>query len=260
MSHEVAASQGAAPITNLQIVPRPEVVGFIDVIAQRRISGWVWDQNEPSRRLDVEIRFDGRPIATVRADRLRKDLADNGVGDGCYGFETQRETSIAEADSHRVSAVVLLDGDDYITLENRVARTVKNSVLAPDDILALRTAIESWPNEQRLLVDQLAQRLLPIAGEMHRLRSVIEASQQQNQQTVGPDALADLRRSHESLERRLAEIDVFHGRFDRALAALEAHKEGRNAPREDRTLRRVMFVLSVISGLSVAVGLVSVLG
>src|SRR6185503_5705872 len=156
-------------------VSTAQVVGFIDVIAIRRISGWVWDEGDPSRRLDVEIQFDGRPIASVRADRPRKDLAAAGVGDGSYGFETQHETRIAEADYHRVSAVARLEDGHTITLENRVARAVRNSTLRPEDVAVLREAIESWPTEQRLLVDQLAQRLLPIAGELQRLRSAIES-------------------------------------------------------------------------------------
>jgi hypothetical protein len=240
-----------------EAVSTARVVGFIDVISVRRISGWVWDEGDPSHRLEVEIRFDGRSIASVRADRPRKDLAAAGVGDGSYGFETQHETRITEADYHRVSAVVRLQDGDTVTLENRVARALRNSVLSPEDVSILREAIESWPTEQRLLVDQLAQRLLPIAGELQRLRSVVDS-----QQSPGglAEALAALRHSHEGLERRLSEIDGFHGRFDRALAALEAEKEARATQPVDRTLRRMVIVLAAVSGVSLIVGVVSLLG
>jgi hypothetical protein len=235
-----------------------QVVGFIDVIAIRRISGWVWDESDPSRRLEVEIRFDGRPIASVRADRLRKDLATGGVGDGSYGFETQYETRIAEADYHRVSAVVRLEDGQTVTLDNRVARALRNSVLSPEDVAVIREAIESWPNEQRLLIDQLAQRLLPIAGELQRLRNAIDVREPSDTSGLG-EALAELRRTHEGLERRLSEIDGFHDRFDRALAALEAEKAARAAQPADHGLQRMVIVLAVISGVSLLVGLVSLL-
>ena len=240
-------------------VSTARVVGFIDVISIRRISGWVWDESDPSHRLEVEIQFDGRAIASVRADRSRKDLAAAGVGDGSYGFETQHETRIAETDYHRVSAVVRLEDGDTVTLENRVARALRNSVLSPGDVAILREAIESWPTEQRLLIDQLAQRLLPIAGELQRLRSAIESKQPLETGGGLAEALAELRRSHEGLERRLSEIDVFHGRFDRALAALEAEKEARAVLPADRSLRRLVIVLAAVSGISLIVGLVSLL-
>jgi hypothetical protein len=233
-----------------------QVVGYIDVIAVRRISGWAWDENDPSRRLEVEIRFDGRPIASVRADRPRKDLASAGVGDGGYGFETLHETRIGEADYHRVSAVVRLEDGNTVTLDNRVARALRNSVLTPEDVSVIREAIESWPTEQRLLVDQLAQRLLPIAGELQRLRGAIESPQPAASGGL-TEAVAELRRSHEALERRLSEIDGFHGRFDQALAALETEKEARAAQPADRSLRRMVTLLAIVSGLSLIAGLAS---
>jgi len=50
------------------------------------IAGWAWDRTRPNTTLDVDI-FDGqRRLATVAADRERRDLVDAGFGTGRYGF------------------------------------------------------------------------------------------------------------------------------------------------------------------------------
>lgn len=246
----------------------PDIAGFIDVAAGRRVSGWVWDRNHPDRRLDVEIRFDDAPIATARADRKRADLASAGIGDGGYGFEALHTRDVTEETCHRITALVQPgDGGDPVSLVNRAAKAVKYSVLKPDDVQAIRTAIDEWPAEQRELIEQLSQRFMAIAAEIRRLREAVAAVQrppgddkpEEQQESALTPALAELHKTQQALDRRMAEIDVFHSRFDGALSELKRDRKRPDVPPIDHMLRRMVFVLSLVSGTSLLIGILSLL-
>lgn len=64
----------------------PRLHGAIDVIRADRIAGWVIDRADARAHAEVEVRREGRVVATVRADRPRPDLERSGVGTGRYGF------------------------------------------------------------------------------------------------------------------------------------------------------------------------------
>lgn len=81
----------ASPPASSELPPEagPRLYGVIDVLRADRIAGWVIDRTDASAALDVEIRREGRAVATVRADRLRADLEKTGVGTGRYGFSCE---------------------------------------------------------------------------------------------------------------------------------------------------------------------------
>jgi hypothetical protein len=64
----------------------PSLYGVVDVLRPDRIAGWVIDRRDRSSTLDVEVRREGRVVATVKAARPRRDLERAGVGTGNYGF------------------------------------------------------------------------------------------------------------------------------------------------------------------------------
>lgn len=64
----------------------PRLYGVIDVIRPDRIAGWAIDRADGAAALLIDIAREGRHVATVRADRTRKDLERGGVGTGRYGF------------------------------------------------------------------------------------------------------------------------------------------------------------------------------
>lgn len=64
----------------------PRLYGVVDVIRRDRVAGWVIDRTDAARSAEVEIYREGALIATVCADRPRKDLISKGVGTGSYGF------------------------------------------------------------------------------------------------------------------------------------------------------------------------------
>lgn len=68
-------------------VPKePRLYGVIDVLRPDRVAGWVIDRTDPARCATVELRREGRLIATAAANRPRKDLERQSVGTGAYGF------------------------------------------------------------------------------------------------------------------------------------------------------------------------------
>jgi hypothetical protein len=60
--------------------------GVIETLRPDRVGGWVVDRRDPAAEVSVEIRREGRLVATARADRPRPDLAAAGLGTGRYGF------------------------------------------------------------------------------------------------------------------------------------------------------------------------------
>jgi GT2 family glycosyltransferase len=51
-----------------------------------QVAGYVLDPGAPERRFVVELLLDGYPAALGQADHYEPDLAQEGFGDGCYGF------------------------------------------------------------------------------------------------------------------------------------------------------------------------------
>ncbi|SNX74310.1 hypothetical protein SAMN05878503_12148 [Cereibacter ovatus] len=74
-----SGSAAAAPVG-------PRLHGAIDVIRPDRIAGWVIDRSDPAAHALIEVRREGRVVATGAADRPRRDLQAAGIGTGSYGF------------------------------------------------------------------------------------------------------------------------------------------------------------------------------
>ena len=70
---------------------------------ERILSGFVVDLADPAQRFVVELLIDGLSVKTRRADEYAFELAQQNIGDGCYGFsfflrdEFVSEGSVAEA-------------------------------------------------------------------------------------------------------------------------------------------------------------------
>ena len=82
----------------------PNYEGQIDSAACDVIAGWVWDANEPNRKVLVTI-FDGDAmIASVRADAFRPDLQAAHKGDGNHAFALPPPASLKDGRSHSIRA------------------------------------------------------------------------------------------------------------------------------------------------------------
>jgi hypothetical protein len=93
--------QPAAPETSVG----PRVYGVVDVLRADRIAGWAIDRADSAAAVDVEVYREGALVATVRADRLRRDLERGGVGTGRYGFVCDLKPPLDPGFEFTVSAV-----------------------------------------------------------------------------------------------------------------------------------------------------------
>ena len=70
----------------------PRLHGHVEIVTPMLIAGWVRDQADPTRRLELHLIQDGAVRAVVKADMMRPELAEAGLGDGAHGFEFQAQS------------------------------------------------------------------------------------------------------------------------------------------------------------------------
>lgn len=85
--------------------PGPRLYGVIDVIKPERIAGWVIDRADAAAYAEVDLLRNGKVVATVPANRPRKDLLSNGVGTGRYGFSIPLDPPLGEGMEFTLSIV-----------------------------------------------------------------------------------------------------------------------------------------------------------
>jgi len=64
-------------------------LGQMDSINKGIVSGWAFNPAQLDQRVVVSIELDGVPITLAIADDFRKDLIENGIGDGYHGFSVK---------------------------------------------------------------------------------------------------------------------------------------------------------------------------
>lgn len=98
-----AAPAAKAPASESEVGPR--IWGVIDAIRSDRIAGWAIDRSDSGAALDIDILREGLRIATVRAERPRKDLEKGGVGTGRYGFVAELDPALEPGFEFTIEAV-----------------------------------------------------------------------------------------------------------------------------------------------------------
>jgi hypothetical protein len=83
----------------------PRLYGVIDMLRPNRIAGWAIDRFDAKAALDIDIFRDGRQIATVRAERPRRDLEARGLGTGRYGFSAPIDPPVDPGFEFTIEAV-----------------------------------------------------------------------------------------------------------------------------------------------------------
>lgn len=114
----------------------PGIIGFIDVVEPRKVSGWAWNPQAPGARLDVEVVLDGQVLAIARAERKRSDLAQANVGDGQYGFVAVLDEDLQAEAMARIGARVLAPDGEQIPLLNRGQRNTARLVETGEPLLS----------------------------------------------------------------------------------------------------------------------------
>jgi hypothetical protein len=266
------------PIRAAETEASPEaMVGYIDRIEGRRVSGWAWNRARPDLSLEVEVRFDGRLITSVPANRFRQDLADGGIGDGKHAFEAILDEPVAAEDRHRVAALARNNSHGAaITLVNRTVDAAQPAA-APAPKAAARE--DGPPPQLKRWLDDLAivqrsfEEALKVAAR--DIRESVRGQPPAAGPAEGVDnegmkelvaALAEIHSSQEALARQIEALEVYHARFDKALSTLErptvevaAEEEDAGESGEGRGLRLVVIAAAGVAALALLIGIWSVL-
>jgi hypothetical protein len=80
------------------------LIGDLDAVAGLFIDGWACDTSNLAASVVVELLVDGQMIERVAADQFRHDLAEYGLGSGCYGFKFIVPRPFADGHPHRYLA------------------------------------------------------------------------------------------------------------------------------------------------------------
>lgn len=87
------------------------VRGEVNQQAGLAVRGWAYDERHPDRQLTVELLDGDDVVASGIADRFRRDLLDNGIGDGRHAFEIKLPMRFADGRHHRLSCRIAESGD-----------------------------------------------------------------------------------------------------------------------------------------------------
>lgn len=168
----------------------PRIYGVIDVLRPDRVSGWAIDRTDEAAAVEVEILREGRPVARIRADRERRDLARGGVGTGRYGFAAPIDPPLEPG--FEFTLRVRAHAADGAACELRRART------------------GAAPDPDRLLLERLFEEVRALARRPEPAPEPAPVPAQ-----AGPDqALAEL----------AARLELVQLRVEAALAAVEPAK------------------------------------
>jgi hypothetical protein len=106
MSVEPKTADGASPeVMPPAIAAAGRIHGALDMLRPDRIGGWAIDRDNRGAALEVDVFREGRRVATLRADRPRKDLARGEDGSGNHGFAVALDPPLEPGFEFTVTAV-----------------------------------------------------------------------------------------------------------------------------------------------------------
>ena len=254
--------EAARRVTRVALQPPPAetIGGALDRIYDRRVTGWAWDRRTPNEPIEVEVTLDGAPIARGRADRLREDLAHNGVGNGHHAFDIRVEDALPTDAKHRVGIVALsAEGERRVPLVNREAPQAIAALAEPPPILvtAVPEALGHWLDDFRIVQASLENALISAVKQVRNTSNARLAEVGQDARKVG-DAIESLQTAQALFTRQLETMEAVQLRIDEALATVrsaEAEKPRRDA--SERWLRRLVGLLTLVSLTALGLGIYS---
>jgi hypothetical protein len=95
-----------SPRTNAKSALSPHYHGYLDLVNNQFLAGWVWDPSRPNRAVSIDVYDDKKLLLTVPADRMRKDLARKGAGNGLHGFSVPLPASLKDGKRHTIRICV----------------------------------------------------------------------------------------------------------------------------------------------------------
>ncbi|UAX95096.1 glycoside hydrolase family 99-like domain-containing protein [Ensifer adhaerens] len=80
--------------------------GHVDQITDTSVTGWACNLREPTASVDVTVEIDGVECGRIKADVLRIDLRNSGVGNGSHGFTFSIPERFRDGLRHQVRCLV----------------------------------------------------------------------------------------------------------------------------------------------------------
>jgi hypothetical protein len=205
--------------------PAPDVRGMVDNITHDRLYGWVHDAANPGSRLKVDLKLDGKILASTFADLPRPDLAQNGIGDGCHAFEfpltPQQMARLAaftlvattssgmsfpvEMKARQLAAPALAAGG--ASPQQVEARRLR------EEVIALSQRVQALPDAKavRAVLDQHA-------AVTQQFQQGLQAMDQRLAQLPDANLLRQVMQQQGLLAERLEALEVWLTRLERRLA------------------------------------------
>jgi hypothetical protein len=84
----------------------PKFEGTLDFVGKHRIEGWAWDPKRPNTPVQVDLYDGDTKLATIEADRFRKDVASAKKGDGKHAFYLFPPASLNDGKAHTIRAKI----------------------------------------------------------------------------------------------------------------------------------------------------------
>lgn len=108
-----AAKDGEAARASSEISP-PHLQGYIDRVTPSQIIGWVWDYNNRTKRINIELSCNENRVGMFLANQYRADIESAGIGDGYYGFSLELNEAILASSENYVRLRWAETGDDIL--------------------------------------------------------------------------------------------------------------------------------------------------
>jgi hypothetical protein len=241
----MSKAQVKNPVVVTEATPASQIQGRLDAIEGRRIFGWVWDRTHPAERILVRILLDGRMVASAVADLPRIDLRRSGIGDGAHAFEVELPEMIASTPDNLTIVAFSRATSEEVVLRNpsMEEKAVEAAVSAP--LHRVIDRIELLIEAQRRSQAVQRETVEVLRGTSKQVGDIVG-------QEDGISAAIDLvRASQNDLSGRVADIEVFHLRFDKVLADFD-EKVRELSTAADRPMRRAVSILVALGGLTAA--------
>lgn len=157
------------------------VQGALEVVRPDRVAGWALDRADRSVAVEVDVIREGRKVATVKADRARKDLS------GAHGFIVMLDPPLEPGFEFTVTAVARAAdgaradlrraGSDERTPDRRLLERVFDEVARlrqeEDDGTVLRDALQRFEVAQARFEAALAGIEPPAPASQAGLRVLV---------------------------------------------------------------------------------------
>ncbi len=88
------------------VVVEGDFIGTVEQAEPYRISGWAFNRDRPTERVNLELFLNGTPLVTVTCNEYRPDLKNRGYGDGRHGFSWTPDPEMLLPGSYTVEAKV----------------------------------------------------------------------------------------------------------------------------------------------------------